>query len=64
MYVCLCHGVTERQIVAAIDSGVDCMKQLRRDLGIATECGRCASCASDCLKQTLASRNSAEGGAK
>ncbi len=64
MYVCLCHGITESHIVAAIDGGADCMKQLRRDLGIATECGRCASCAKDCLKQTLASRNSSENGAK
>ncbi len=56
MYVCLCRAVTERHIVEAVDGGAERMKHLRHDLGVATECGRCATCAKDCLKETLASR--------
>ncbi len=53
MYVCLCHGITEEHIEQAVDDGAACLKDLRRSLRVATECGRCASCAKDCLQQTL-----------
>lgn len=58
MYVCLCHGVTERHIEQAVDDGATRLKDLRSSLRVATECGRCASCAKDCLRQSLASKSS------
>lgn len=54
MYVCMCHAITERHIEEAVDAGATRFKDLRSSLRVATECGRCASCAKDCLKQTLA----------
>lgn len=63
MYICVCQGITERHIVEAVNSGAGRLQDLRRDLGVATGCGRCRSCARDCLKQTLASRSSAGVGA-
>ena len=51
MYVCLCHGVTDRDIRAAAANGARTLKDLRRDLGVTSECGRCACCARDCLKE-------------
>lgn len=50
MYVCLCKGITERQIHRAIDEGACSMRDLRQQLGIATQCGRCGKCARTILK--------------
>lgn len=50
MYVCVCHAVTDRQIREAADNGARTLKDLRRDLGVTRDCGRCATCAKDCLK--------------
>ncbi len=51
MYVCVCHAVTDRQIREAADKGAKTLKDLRRELGVTSECGRCATCAKACLKQ-------------
>ena len=54
MYVCVCQAVTERQIREAADRGARTLKDLRRDLGVTLDCGRCASCARDCLNEARA----------
>lgn len=54
MYVCLCKGVTDRQIKAAIDSGACSMGHLRKSLGVASQCGKCSASARELLQ---ASRN-------
>ncbi len=41
MYVCNCNGITEREIVAAATLGCATLEDLRRDLGVATCCGKC-----------------------
>lgn len=51
MYVCVCHAVTDRQIREAAQGGARTLKDLRRDLGVTRDCGRCASCAHDCLQE-------------
>lgn len=51
MYVCVCQAITERQIHEAARDGARTLKDLRRDLGVTVECGRCATCATDCLRQ-------------
>jgi len=51
MYVCVCKAVTERQIFAAAKAGAKNMKDLKRELGVGSECGRCASCAKACLRE-------------
>lgn len=50
MYVCVCQAVTDREIHQAARNGARTLKELRRDLGISVDCGRCASCARKCLK--------------
>ena len=52
MYVCICKGVTEKHIHKAASNGAKTLKDLRRDLGVTMECGRCAGCANQCLKKT------------
>jgi bacterioferritin-associated ferredoxin len=57
MYVCVCHAVTDRQIREAAQGGARTLKDLRRDLGVTRDCGRCASCARDCLQEANAGQN-------
>lgn len=60
MYVCVCKAVTDRQIREAAQSGARTLRDLRRDLGVTSECGRCASCAKDCLKEAHSCMNEAQ----
>jgi bacterioferritin-associated ferredoxin len=53
MYVCVCNAVTERHIAQAVEQGARRLRDLRDSLGVAAECGRCASCAHSCLRMTL-----------
>lgn len=62
MYVCVCHAVTDRQIHRAVEDGARTLKDLRRDLGVASECGRCAGCAKECLNQAKADLSNECGG--
>ncbi|MBK1644170.1 hypothetical protein CKO25_05780 [Thiocapsa imhoffii] len=50
MYVCICHAVTDRQITAAAARGITRLRDLKRDLGVPGNCGRCAQCARDLLR--------------
>ncbi|MGZ5056018.1 MAG: (2Fe-2S)-binding protein [Methylobacter sp.] len=50
MYVCICQAVTDREIHQAARNGARTLRDLRRDLGVGVDCGRCASCARQCLK--------------
>ena len=54
MYVCLCNGVTDRQIREAVCDGVKSMRQLRQCLGVAANCGRCAPHAKELLDESRA----------
>lgn len=58
MYVCVCKAVTDSQIREAAMGGARTLKDLRRDLGVTSDCGRCASCARDCLKEAHQCPNS------
>ena len=42
MFVCVCNGVTERQIREAIDRGARSLPELTAALGVAAGCGACA----------------------
>lgn len=54
MYICVCKAVRERDIHEAVRNGLHSMKQLSRELGVGTECGLCAGCARDCLREARA----------
>lgn len=49
MYVCICNSVTDSDIREAASRGARTLKDLRRELGVASDCGKCASCANDVL---------------
>lgn len=50
MYVCICRAVTDKEIRAAIAEGARTMRDLRRKLGVCTECGKCGACARGILE--------------
>lgn len=56
MYICLCHGVTEKQIGQAVERGARRLKDLRSSLRVTDQCGRCASCARQCLNNTISTK--------
>lgn len=41
MYVCLCHGITERLVRAAIDGGARDVAAIGRATRAGTDCGQC-----------------------
>jgi bacterioferritin-associated ferredoxin len=53
MYVCLCHGVTDRQIRAAADRGACTLGALERELGVGAGCGSCIATAREVLDAHL-----------
>lgn len=61
MYVCICNAVTERHIGQAVREGASTLRELRVRLGVAGECGRCASCARDCLRSALGEQTTTTG---
>ena len=52
MYVCVCNGVTERDIVKRVESGVTSFEDIQFELGVATCCGQCADCAREVIGQS------------
>lgn len=52
MYVCICNAVTDREIRQAGRAGASRLADLRDRLGVAANCGRCASHASAILKES------------
>jgi bacterioferritin-associated ferredoxin len=59
MIVCVCNNISDREIRQAVDLGITSMDELRRDLGVATCCGQCASYAQEVLTSHLASQPAA-----
>ena len=49
MIVCVCRRVSDQQIRQAAAEGAHSLECLQFDLGVATQCGRCADCASRVL---------------
>ncbi len=54
MYVCLCRGITDSQIRRAVAAGVDRFSDLRRELDLASQCGKCGSLAREVFHQARA----------
>jgi len=49
MYVCICHGITEKTIQKAARNGVTNLTQLANETGATTGCGSCAEMAENIL---------------
>ena len=49
MIVCVCRRVSDHQIREAAAEGAVSLECLQFELGVATQCGRCADCATQVL---------------
>ena len=56
MIVCVCRRVTDHQIRRAAAEGAVSLECLQFELGVATQCGRCADCASHVLCEARAAK--------
>jgi bacterioferritin-associated ferredoxin len=51
MYVCICSGVTERQVNACLSRGVASLEDLACHLGVGAGCGRCRELAAKLIDE-------------
>jgi bacterioferritin-associated ferredoxin len=50
MIVCVCHRISDRDIARHVRAGLG-FDDIQLELGVATQCGRCESCARDIVAQ-------------
>ncbi len=43
MYVCLCKGITDQDIIQELDQGARNLKDLNKRLGVGSQCGSCCA---------------------
>lgn len=53
MYVCLCKSVTDSDIKRAVDNGAASFREVRDQLGVSTQCGKCARLARAVVQESL-----------
>jgi bacterioferritin-associated ferredoxin len=56
MYVCICKGITDTQIRAAVEDGASSVNAL----GVASQCGQCGDLASEIVHQSLHPQSNSE----
>jgi bacterioferritin-associated ferredoxin len=59
MYVCLCHGIRDRELQQAVDQGASSFEELQARTGVASCCRTCEPTARELLDTALASRRPA-----
>jgi bacterioferritin-associated ferredoxin len=62
MIVCVCRRVSDHQIRQAAAEGARTLECLQFELGVATQCGRCADCATRVLCEAQRSSHAAGAG--
>ena len=55
MIVCVCHGVSDREIKTAIKNGAASVADLSANLGVATCCGCCRETCEDMVAEAACS---------
>ncbi|MEH6515997.1 MAG: bacterioferritin-associated ferredoxin [Halioglobus sp.] len=53
MYVCICKGITDTQIRAAVQDGASSLRDVRNTLGVASQCGKCGILTSEIVRESL-----------
>ena len=57
MIICICKAVSDRHIKSAVKDGATNLRDLTRDLGVGTCCGKCLPEAKATLSASLDSRS-------
>ena len=53
MIVCVCNRISDRDIARHVHAGMD-FSDIQLELGVATQCGQCESCAREVVAQCSA----------
>ncbi len=53
MYVCICHGITDKDIQEAPKQGICSMKMLRESMQVGNQCGCCQDYANQILQEAI-----------
>jgi bacterioferritin-associated ferredoxin len=53
MYVCLCVGVTDRDIENAVSDGARSWREVRETTGCAGQCGKCACTGKSIMREAI-----------
>ena len=53
MYVCLCKAVTDNHIREAVANGATRFGQVRQELGLASQCGKCGILAREVFNESM-----------
>jgi bacterioferritin-associated ferredoxin len=51
MYICLCHGITDRQIRRAVEQGACSLGEVQMQLPVGGCCGRCEPAARELIEE-------------
>jgi bacterioferritin-associated ferredoxin len=51
MYICICNAVTDRDIRRCAERGACSLRDLRDELGVASNCGKCKQAAKAVLRE-------------
>ena len=54
MYVCICHGISDRRLKEELREGVATFEQLQARTGVSTCCGACESTARAIVEESRA----------
>lgn len=57
MIVCVCNRVSDREITRHVQQGMD-FSDIQLELGVATQCGQCESCARELVERCCGERAS------
>lgn len=63
MYVCVCKGITDQDIINEMDQGARNLRDISKSLGVGSQCGSCCRSAKEVIKEykTLSSEMSSLG---
>lgn len=53
MYVCICKGITDHQIKDAVFGGASSLRDVRKQLGATSQCGKCGVMTKQIIDDTL-----------
>jgi len=54
MFVCMCYGITDKQIKNAVEThGVGNMRELKKVMTLGSQCGKCIELAQDIINNTI-----------
>ena len=53
MLVCICKGITDKSIEDQIHSGTSSFSEIRKNLGLGSCCGQCASYAKELISNKI-----------